>query len=320
MFATGDLSVTPRRQHWDIGVRQRLYSRGNLDVAYVGARGDHLLRLIDINQPQPAAVVAAGGNAALARPFQGYGSIIMREPTGRERYRGLLTRFSHDGGRRGSVIVNYTWSQNMADATENNESADEPQNPLDLNGEFALARTDRLHVLRAAYVYELPFFHDQVAHGWKRVLTEWQLAGITTIESGPAARVQAFRFGSGFPAPRRPNQGGDPRAGEQQGLLWFDPTAFQPPPDAGYGTAPVAPFRLPGRHQWDVSLAKTVDLPAASRLQVRVDLINAFNHTQPLQVDTMCVGSSNCSGNRRFGQIVSAHQPRELQLGIRFDW
>ena len=33
-----------------------------------------------------------------------------------------------------------------------------PQNPLDLDAEYADARTDRRHIFNASYVYELPFF------------------------------------------------------------------------------------------------------------------------------------------------------------------
>jgi hypothetical protein len=74
-FATSESFETPRRQHWNVGLQRRLYSRGMIDLGYVGGRGDHLLRYVDINQPQAAD---QGGPANLARPFLGYDAIFMR--------------------------------------------------------------------------------------------------------------------------------------------------------------------------------------------------------------------------------------------------
>ena len=108
---------------------------------------------------------------------------------------------------------------------------------------------------------------------------------------------------------------------DQAGLLWFNPAAFVPPPTGEYGTAPVAPFRLPGRHQWDFAVSKTVSLGGTTRLQLRADLINAFNQTQFLDVQSVCVGTTTCAEpDYRFGQIVSARPPREIQLGFRLNW
>ena len=193
---------------------------------------------------------------------------------------------------------------------------------LDKDAEFAAAGTDRTQMFNASYVYQLPFARAETA-GWRKALLGgWQIAGITRIESGPAARLEAINCnygGSCFPGALRPNQVGDPAAGDQTGLLWFNPAAFVPSPAGEYGNAPVAPFRLPGRHQWDVAVSKNVSLGGSTRLQFRADLINAFNQTQFLDVNTFCGGRATCDPNG-FGEVTSARPPREIQLGVRFDW
>jgi hypothetical protein len=322
-FATSERFVAPRWQHWNVGVQQRLYSRGMTDLGYVGGRGDHLLRRVDINQPQSAD---QGGPANLVRPFLGYDSIFMRETTAKSRYHGFVTSFRHEGGRAGLGSVNYTLSHNMADATYDNSEIDNPQNPGNRAAEFAPALTDRTHVFTASYIYELPFGRGEM-RGWKKhVAGGWQIAGITRIESGPAVRLQVSNCNFGgwcVSGPLRPNQIGDPGAGDQDGLLWFNPAAFVPPPEREYGTAPVAPFRLPGRHQWDMALSKNLSLRGAMRLQFRADMINAFNQTQFLDVNTFCSGTTTCGpsgGTAAFGNIMSARPPREVQLGLRLDW
>jgi hypothetical protein len=220
--------------------------------------------------------------------------------------------------------VNYTFSRNEADATFDNSVVDDPQNPLDKDAEFDTAGTDRAHIFTASYVYELPFARGDTSVWRKALLGGWQIAGITRIESGPAARIQVSNCnydGWCFPGALRPNQIGDPAAGDQTGLLWFNPAAFVPSPAGEYGEAPVAPFRLPGRHQWDIAVSKNFSLAGTTRLQFRADLINAFNQTQFLDVNTQCSGTTTCDRpGTRFGQVTSTRPPREVQLGVRLDW
>jgi hypothetical protein len=297
-----------------------------IDLGYVGGRGDHLIRYVDINQPQAAN---QGGPANLVRPFLGYDAIFMRETTAKSRYQGFLASFRHEAGGAGSATVNYTLSRNKADATYDNSEIDNPQNALDKDAEFAAAGTDRTQIFNASYVYELPFARGGTRRWRKTLLGGWQIAGITRIESGPAVRIQAANCNFGgwcIPGALRPNQVGDPAAGEQNGLLWFNPAAFVPPPAREYGTAPVAPFRLPGRHQWDIAVSKTLSLVGTTRLQFRADMINAFNQTQFLDVNTLCfprLGETTCgptAGASTFGKVTSTRPPREIQLGVRLDW
>jgi hypothetical protein len=322
VLATSDPFVAPRWQHWNVGAQRRLYVHGVLDVSYVGSRGDHLVRFVDINRPQPANLVGHGGASNTVRPFLGYSEITMRETTAKSRSHGVLAAFRHDAGRAGAATLSYTFSRTRADATFDNSPIDDPQNPLDRAAEFDETVTDRTHIFSAFYVYELPFGRG-AGSGWRKaLLAGWQVAGITRIESGPAARIQVGNCnydGFCFPAPLRPNQVGEPAAGDQTGVLWFDPAAFVPSPAGEYGDAPVAPIRLPGRHQWDITVSKSLRLIGSTRIQFRVDLINAFNQTQFLDVDTQCFGTTTCNPTR-FGQATSTRPPREIQLGVRVDW
>ena len=322
-LATSERFVAPVWQHWNIGLQGTLYSRGMVDVGYVGSRGDHLVRYVNINRPEPAALAAQGGAANLVRPFPGYEDIVMRETTARSRHHAFLASFRHEAGRGGSAAVNYTLSRTRADGTFDNDAVDDPQNPRAKEADFAATGTDRTHIVTASYVYELPF-GGAATRGWRRAaLGGWQVSGITRMESGPAARLQVFNcnYGDGcFPAPLRPDQVGDPGAGEQSGLMWIDPAAFVPSAAGRYGTAPVAPFRLPGRHQWDIAVARNVGLGGTTRLQFRADFINAFNHTQFLDVNTSCFGTTQCEPGGRFGQVTSTRPPREIQLGVRLHW
>jgi hypothetical protein len=327
LIGNGDDFKTPRTQQWNAGVQHQLYARGAIDVSYVGGHGDHLIRPIDINYPQPADVLRLG-SVNLARPYQGYGAITLRTTTARSNYNGLLTSFRHDAGSAGSLTLNYTLSRNQTDSTNDRDAIDVPQNPLDLAAEYADARTDRRHIFTANYVYMLPFFKDSPNSALKLVLGGWQLAGITVLNSGqPIPRISEST--NGFLRGGRPNIVGDPAAGEQTAnLYWFNPNAYMPAADGTFGNSKRAEFRQPGRNQTDLSVSKNWTFGGAYRFQFRADMINAFNHTQ-WQADpsangldnTCTVSLTTCNPSTdTFGQILGTRAPREIQLGFKFYW
>jgi len=326
LIATSDPFETPRTQQWNLGVQRQLYRRGMIDVAYVGSAGDNLIQPVDINQAQPQDVVAANGVPNLVRPYLGYGTINRRQTTAKSRYNGLLFSFRHDQGRAGLLNVSYTLSRTMTDATNDRDAEDLPQNPLDLDAEYAIARTDRTQVLTFNYVYELPFFRN-AGTLLKNTLGGWQVAGITQMWSGtPVPRIANANTNAGRRG-NRVNQVSDPfsniPADVPGGRYFFNPAAFEAPPNGQYGTTGRAPFRLPGVHQWDITLSKNWYAGDDLRLQLRADFINAFNLTQFTALNNTCPSTPTQScvavGNT-FGQLTGTRNPREIQLGLRVTW
>jgi hypothetical protein len=320
--ASSDPFDTPRTMQWNVGVTRQLYDRGVVDVSYVGARGDSLIRPVDINLPQPEDVVRLG-SLNMARPYVGYGTITMRQTTARNRYQGLLVSFRHDAGRAGTMNIAYTLSRNKTDSTNDRDAVDLPQNPLDLEAEYALARTDRTHIFTANYVYELPFFRS--GHGLATAaLGGWQLAGITTFQSGPPiSRLENFNTNGGRKG-GRVNQLSDPFANVPSDRYYINPAAFAPPADGSYGNTGRAFFRLPGRNQWDVTLSKNWYPSGKTRVQFRADLINAFNHTQFTTIDRICRAAptdASCAiSGGSFGLFDGVRNPREVQLALKLYW
>ena len=324
LTATDPNFKNPRLQQWNVGMQRQLYRQGAIDVSYVGSHGDRLIQPVDINQPQPQAVVANGGNINAARPYLGYGSISMRQTTAYSNYWGILTQFRHEGGRAGTYTVNYTLSRNRTTASNDRDSVDQPQNPLDLKAEYADARTDRRHVFNATYIYELPFYRDGGNALLKAAAGGWQLSGITVLESGPPVPRILVNTNGG----RRGNQAtvvGTPTI-VNQFPIWFDASAFAPNADGTYGNSGRAPLRLPGRNQTDLALSKNF-YPMEKRVQFRADFINAFNHTQWTTVNADCsaaasVTATTCASfsGSTVGQITGTRNPREIQLSLKLYW
>ena len=331
--ATSTDFKNPRTMQWNVGMTRRLWSRAYAEVSYVGSRGDNLIRPIDINYPQPDAVVAlqatTPGAVNPVRPYRSYGEIRVRETTAKSRYHGLLTAFRYDAGVAGTLTVNYTLSRNRTDSTNDRDLIDVPQNPLDLEAEYADARTDRRHIFTASYVYEVPFFREERSL-LGTLLGGWQVAGIVYANSGqPVPRVSVltnnFRRGGfadlvGDINPDFRNVSGVP--------FWFDPAAFAPPPDGRFGNSGRAPFRQPGFHKWDITFSKNFYPTERLRLQFRADLINAFNQVNWAS-DPSATGLDNtCTLNLAacavpgdtFGQLIAVRSPREIQLGLKLYW
>ena len=324
----------PRTMQWNVGVTRRFASRIVSEVSYVGSRGDNLIRPTDINYPDPAAVVALQNNVAGAvnpvRPYRSYGAITYRETTARARYNGLLTSTKIDAGESGSVTLNYTLSRNQTDATNDRDAVDIPQDPHNPElDSYADARTDRRHIFNGSFTYLLPFFRHSGGVA-EAVAGGWQVAGIVNISSGqPVSRISVLSdtFRRGVFA----DLVGDINPGERfvNGIpYWFNPEAFAPPASGTFGNSGRAPFRQPGRHQWDLNFSKNFYPTEGSRLQFRLELINAFNQRQWLSdpnvnsMDNTCTTSNTtCTINTdRFGQLLATRAAREIQLGLKLYW
>ena len=316
---------TPQSQQWNVGLQRQLYRRGAIDVSYVGSRGDNLLRPIDVNFPNPADVVAVGAAAVnTVRPYFGYAGITIIDTTAKSRYWGILSSFRHDAGRAGTLSLAYTWSRNQTDATNDRDAVDVPQNPLDLDAEYADARSDRRHIFNANYVYELPFFRNSDNELLKATLGGWQISGITTLQSGaPVPRILTATT-TNFTRGNRANVIGDAKAGDMDFPFWFDPAAYGVPAQGTYGDSPRAPIRLPGRNQTDLALSKNF-YAWTKRIQFRADAINAFNQTQFTTVNADCSGAPVAATNCAFtgstvGQITGTRAPREFQFSLKLYW
>jgi len=61
----------------------------------------------------------------------------------------------------------------------------------------------------------------------------------------------------------------------------------------------------------DASLAKNFRIKEGVRFQLRLEGFNVFNHTNFQDIDT------NVTDGDTFGTVLSAHEPRIIQLGLK---
>ena len=328
---------TPYSQQWSLDVQRQISPTLVLDVGYYGNNAVHLLGIIDINEVQPGAGFAAGltasptttgfttateGRLNVLRPFVGYNAINVVESGFNSNYHSLQVavqkRFQHDS----LFNVYYTWSHNLTNNQSDRSTA--PQNSYDIPAEYGPTQFDKRHILTADLYYQVPWYRDQqglTGH----ILGGWGLSGIISYSSGAPLTVTTSGVdpaGLGFLGPSaaggRPDASANPNTAATHSIdKFFDTSVFSLVPNGtiAAGNSGRGQVIGPGIERWDVAFIKNFRLHwEATSLEFRGEMFNVFNHTNFNALGTAFTTAST------FGKVTSAHDPRTVQLGLKFDF
>ncbi|HEX2711669.1 MAG TPA: carboxypeptidase regulatory-like domain-containing protein [Candidatus Acidoferrales bacterium] len=332
---------TPTIYAWSFGIQQQLGARNSLDLSYVGNVGRHLqvIRNVNIlplgttvgpNNPLPSV----NNVADAVRPFKGYTAIDFTGYDGNSSYHALQARFSRRFGTGLTGNIGYTWSKAI-------DQADTDDNFLGCSFAFNCAREkgpagfDRTHMLDIDYVYQLPRLGTKLGNAFARTMLDgWEISGVTRFWSG-----RPFSVGSSTGNPgtlgvgvRADFIGGgplylDPRA-NPSALLYFNPLVFAYPANGTLGNTGRNILRGPGVNNWNFSVFKNTKIGERVTTQLRFEFFNVFNHIQWLAVSLPSNNTTNITGGNpgtpvtaatqgTTGQIISARDPRQIQLGLK---
>ena len=95
------------------------------------------------------------------------------------------------------------------------------------------------------------------------------------------------------------------------GFLYFNTSCFVSPPVGYFGNSGRAPLNGPGANNWDLGLEKTFTIKEQTRIELRSEFFNAFNHAQ------FDLPSADTGSVANFGRVLSARTPRLIQLGMK---
>jgi len=269
-----------------------------------------------------------GGNLAngnIYRTYQGYGEIKQEENTTNGNYNGFQTglRVQNKWGLSGEL--DYTYSHEIDLTTYDLATVSNPWNLKYDKGSGAL---DRRHMVSANYVYNLPFFAKSQGLV-KSMLGGWEIAGTIIDESGlnssgnnqgPGLSISYDSVGlngNGSGYTNRPNISGKVHYPKTQ-KAWFDTSVFSAPipawlggPNQGFGNTGKDAIVGPGRVNFTTSLYKSFALTERAHFELRFESFNTFNHSEFNAFD-------NKLGDSQFGQVTTAWDPRNLELGGKF--
>ena len=306
-----------RKHQWSFDVQRELWSGTALDVQYVGSNTSHLDRSFFNNTPQP-----------------GEGAVDPRRPNPLFRSRRIIQNDLIADYDAVSVIlrrrmsqglqadVHYTWSRTRDMATDSNGGG-QTMNNYDIWADYGPASWDVPHRFVASYLYDVPFLKDSSQPILKHVVAGWQIGGVTTLQSGLPINVTiaADRANIGISGQQRPNlvaavpKLNCHKSPTNRDLIdCFDPSAFAMPAQFTFGDAPRNVLRGPKSVITDLSMAKNIAVGHDMRLQVRVEIFNAFNNVNYGQPNAIF-------GSATFGRIsaTSLTYPnmRQMQLGLK---
>jgi hypothetical protein len=189
---------------------------------------------------------------------------------------------------------------------------------------YGLASFDRTNTLKLNWLWDIPKWTSAVAPV-RAVVNDWHVNGIATFQSGAPLLINPTYVTTtnitGSPSvTARIDVIGDPnRVGSGFGPLQaINPTVFAAPAVGTLGDPSKTLIRGPGIEDWDVSLVKGFPIRERVQVQLRLEMYNAFNHTQFSALNqTALFNAAGAQTNAQLGQYTAARDPRIMQWALR---
>ncbi|PYQ84855.1 MAG: hypothetical protein DMG02_29710 [Acidobacteria bacterium] len=316
----------PSQQQWNAGVQVIPAKNLLLDASYVGSRGVDLARFHRINQPQPGQPV----------PYPQFQPTLQTvDNSAASKYNALQLKAEKRSSDL-NLLSSYTWSKctdNGSFFGSNVSGGTTPQNPNDLDAEWGRCQYNTDHRFVTNVVYRLPFGPDRsrlTSGALSKVLGDWDLSGILTVQSGhPLTVTRGVPQSGTVPTggSDRPDMVGDPSVAGPVAANpscvapneihtvanWFNPCAFMAAPGR-FGTAPRGNIIGPRFDNLDISLMRDVPLSGERRrLRVELQMFNVLNVAHY----NLPVGNFD---SKNFSRILQANagSPRQVQLGVKY--
>jgi hypothetical protein len=319
----------PVSYQYSAGVQQAFGAKSVLSVSYVGNQSRHQNDYRETNLPDqsllPAITAGTAGSYNSLVPFLGFHSIKQSETVQNGHYNSLQAEFRSQMTRDLSLQAAYTLSKAEDPATGNNNVQDlnAVSNPYSYTYDNGPSNLDRRHIAFVNFIYEVPFLKNSSNKLLKSTVGGWQVSGIVSIQSGNPINITEGGIsydpvaGTGnitntLPnSNNRPNVNGSVRTPHTVNS-WFDTSAFSDTAAGLFGNFPRNSVYGPGRQNWNLAFFKSFVFSEdrGSRLELRAETFNTFNHTQFKDV-------SNTFSASNFGAVTTAHDPREIQLGVK---
>ena len=311
---------TPYSLQWTMSLQRELTGSMAVETAYIGTRGVKLTLNRNMNEPDRVTGL---------RPVpEGFSRFRHFDTSDSSYYHAWQTslrkRFSQDF----SFDAHYTWSRAMTHSIGDLSTLQGPQDNNNLSIEKGPAPFDIPHRFTADFVYELPFarLSSSDSRATKLLLGGWQIAGIYAAESGPPFFIAQ---GGALLNQRIDYVGGNVYIEGGDRLDYLSRAAFARAPvnntpngqiQARPGTLGRDALRNAGFHNIDLAMSKSLAFTERIRLQIRVDMFNAFNHTSfggATDTNGIPAGLNTNLDSSTFGRFTATRGARQLQFNAR---
>lgn len=366
----------PLIYNFSAGIQAKLPFQLALDASYVGSLGRQLLQGLNINAipygaafrsenqdptkwgynvtPTPGADGMFDGSKAydsnFMRPLFGHSGITEQGFGATSNYNSLQVALDRRFANGVFLGVNYTLSKCLTTVSSDGGGVRPDGRTREAN--YGPCSYDVHQNFSFHYVYQLPgvdrlgAFNNAVT---RAIFNGWQLSGITVFRNGmPTTPGYSISGVSNINLTGTPDYGarikliGDPLVGtsEKDPYNRLNANAFAPPTRPSLGLeSGVNYIRTPGTNNWDVALQKSIPVTERTRIDLRLDAFNVFNHTQFSGLNTtvnfVCSGvncqswtvsnlaydsSGKLVNKTGFGTVSGVRPPRVVQIVARFSF
>ena len=347
VFTVAQNLTTPYVQVWNLNVEQQITNGVALQIGYVGSKGTHLFRYVDINQELPDG----------SYPYPDRGYVNRFESTAGSTYNSLQTSLKFQTWHRLNAQLNYTWSHSIDNASDGQDyvpNATQPDNSYNTAAERANSNFDTRQRLQFFWSYQLPDSEKA-----KALLSGWSLDGSLVVNTGQPVNVSwidgyNYNFNGSGEYYGRPDLVGNPFAGTSAPAQFLNLSAFAVPCNNGsydpnsatgcaagghFGNLGRNAFTGPGYTNLDLSLTKFFKIKETMGVQFRADFFNILNHpnfSNPLLPNyTVDMAQNGLSANGRgIGYLpitatpdvgignpfLGGGGPRDIQLALKFSF
>jgi len=306
---------TAYSRNYNLTVEKQLGNNTSFEIGYVGANTRHLSDEV--------------GNYNVGNHLSAnVGKVQTLLPVGLSNYDSLQAKLNRKFAHGYSILASYTYAHGLDNGPapfDLGRGGNFPQNPFDVEAEYANSDTDIRHHFVASQIIELPFGRGKrfLSHAdglTQSIIGGWQLNSITTLQTGTPFNIVSNGNDPNYPG-LRPNLVSSPSVPHKTVQEWFNPMAFMKPaqqtdqPKPGQalvvGNAPRNFLFGPGYTNEDFSLFKVFSLPREMKFQVRAEAFNILNqahYDNPI---------ANLAAGAQFGQIRGGNSPRVMQFAGR---
>ncbi len=312
---------TPYLQQWSLNVQRELGPNWLIELGYLGAKGTKL----QIRRPFNQAVTGSGALTDRV-PLRNFTpAFVLSDHLASSVYHALTAKVEKRFSNGLSFLGSYTFGKiidTVSGSVPNFGSSITAQNNNCLSCERGRSDVDARHRLVVSYTYELPFGRGKrllstIPGALDLILGGWQIAGITTFQSGsPAnATVPGDNANVGAGAQRPDRTGSVSKMDFRKTGFAFDTSPFARPAPGRFGNAGRNIVPGPGVNNFDFGFYKNIffDQEHKRSVQFRLEMFNIFNHAQ-------FTPPGAAFGTPQFGRFLGTRPPRQMQMALKLNY
>jgi len=330
---------------WNVGIQRQFTPKWFVSASYVGSHTIHLWDNVELNPGVYIPGTCAAGQYGLAAPgpcstvgnvnarrvlnlanpvaAAAISNVTAYDDGGTAGYNGLLLTTLWSPTNTLNINANYTWSHCIGIPTNGTTTPNPGSNYPHLNNrnlDVGNCLQDRRSLFNLTVVARMPRFANRALN---LTASAWSLSTIYRYTSGAPLNILSGLDNAlvGFGSTERANQVNAMTAAPNQGgacpnikpcVSWLNLAAFAQPALGTLGNIGAYSALGPKFFQFDAALVREFRIRERMALQFRAEAFNVLNN---VRFNNPSVTLSNPG---TFGNILSAQDPRILQLAMKF--